>query len=243
VVAVVAAIGVATVLLRSPGQPAQEDVQVADTTTTAPPKPAGPLPGWETIPLDETSCKQTPLRNVPGKPPEAILPQALVEPAFTGAIAEVVNPAVIPLSATWEAFSPKAHGPRGHVVAEIPMGNGNGQLQLEAQVFPGTPEQIADASLYTYGDCKPPARRTLDDGTVMQLYQADVRVPEQPVQHLQVYRPEGRYYIITAAGWSEQDMVPVAGSTGFTIEGGRGKLPTTAAQLAEIAEKMVTRLG
>lgn len=122
------------------------------------------------------------------------------------------------------------------------MDNGNGELQLEAYVYGGTPVEMADASLYAYGDCKAPARRVLDDGTVLQLFQLENRNPEQPSQHLQIYRPDGREYIITAAGWSEEDMAPVAGG-GYTYEGGRGKLPATGKQLAEIATRMVAILG
>ena len=49
--------------------------------------------------------------------------------------------------------------------------------------------------------------------------------------------------MITAAGWSEQDYVPASDSSAYSIDGGRGKLPTTEAQLAEIAENMVAKLG
>lgn len=239
VVAVVAAIGVTAVLLR-PSEPSG-GVQVAESTT-APPAPTGPLPGWETIEIDESVCKQNPLINVPGIAPDALLPEAVVKQAFTGAIEAVRGPLAGAATAQWEEYSPKADGPRGYVVAEVPMDNGNGQLQLEAQVYGGTPTAMADASLYAYGDCRPPARRTLPDGTVLQMFQRDDFHPEQPMQHLQIYRPDGREYIITAAGWSEADMFPVGGGAS-TPKGGRGKLPTTEAQLAEVAEKLVTNLG
>lgn len=242
VVAVVAAIGVTTVLLRGTEDAGEDRVQVA-ATTPAKPKPAGPLPGWETIPIDEVTCKPAVPDNVPGKAPGSLLPQNVVAPAFTSAIEAVVTPDMIPLSTDWEEHSPKVDGPRGYVVAEIPMGNGNGQIQLEAYTYPGTPTRMADASLYTYGDCKAPARRTLGDGTVMQLYQADFVHPEQPMQHLQIYRPDGREYVLTAAGWSEQDYVPSKYGEGGFIEGGRGRLPATQEQLAAIAEHMVTKLG
>lgn len=242
VVAVVAAIGVTAMLLR-PGGDASGGVQVAESPApTAPAPPAGPLPGWETIPIDEVTCKQNPLINVPGTPPDRLLPQSVVEPAFTNAVQAVTGPVAGAATAQWEEYSPKADGPRGYVEAEIPMDNGNGQLQLEAYVYAGSPVAHSDASLYAYGDCKPPARHILADGTVLQLFQAETRNPEQPMQHVQVYRPDGREYIITAAGWSEADMVPVGGGA-YTIEGGRGKLPTTEAQLAELATRMVTNLG
>lgn len=239
VVAVVAAIGATTILLRGPEEPGGDRVQVAATTSATPTVPATV---WETQPIDEETCKQNPQHNIPGTPPETLLPQDVVEPAFTSAIVDVVDPNLVPLGADWQEHSPKAGGPRGYIVAEIPVGDDYGQLQLEAEVFPGTPTQMADASLHSYGDCKAPMRHTLVDGTVMQLFRADRREPEQPTQHLQVFRPDGRMYIITAAGWSEQDYVPAAGG-GHFIVGGRGKLPVTERQLSEIAETMLTRLG
>ncbi len=240
VVAVVAAIGAATVLLR----PAAEDpggggVQGAATTSAT---PAGPLPGWEPIPIDEETCKQNPLRHVPGTPPSTILPKALVRPAFTDAVESVVGVGAKVIEATWIDHSPKVGGPRGYVVAEVPMDNGFGQLQLEAGVFPGTPAQMADASVHAYGDCRPPARHVMPDGTVLQLFQPDFVDPEQPTQHLQVYRPDGREYVVTAAGWSAADLVP-AGGGGYWIRGGRGKLPVTQEQLAAVATALVGELG
>lgn len=240
VVAVVAAIGVTAVLVRQ-GAPGDGGVQVAESTT-APPAPTGPLPGWRTMEIDASTCKQNPLINVPGTPPDTLLPEVLVTAAFTGAIEAVRGPLAGAATAQWEEYSPKAEGPRGYVEAEVPMDNGNGQLQLEAQVYGGTPTARADAELYAYGDCRPPARHVLADGTVLQMFQADTRSPEQPTQHLRVYRPDGRVYIVTAAGWSEADMVPVGGGA-YMTKGGRGKLPTTDEQLAEIATRLVAKLG
>lgn len=253
-VAVVAAIGVMAVLLR-PAEQSGGGVQVADSTTptmptaptapttsTAPASPEGALPGWQLMPIDEVACKVNPLPKLHGTPPDALLPQAVVQPAFNEAVESITGAVANVGDAIWMDHSPKANGPRGYLVVEIPMDNGNGQLQLEAEVYPGSPEEMADASLYSYGDCKPPSRRVLDDGTVLQLFQADFYNPEQPTQHLQVYRPDGRIYVVTAAGWSEADMVPV-GEGASTIEGGRGKLPTTGKQLAEIATGLVANLG
>ncbi|GAB1511909.1 hypothetical protein [Actinophytocola sp. KF-1] len=241
VVAVVAGIGTATVLLRSSGEPGGGGVEVA-VSTTAPPTPTGPLPGWETIQVDKTTCQRKPLQSVPGRPPSTLLPQSVVQPAFTSAIESVVGVGTTATEAVWEDYSPKAQGPRGYLAVEVPMDNGNGQLQLEAEVYPGTPAQMADASLFTYGDCKPPARHVMPDGTVLQLFQPNPYHPEQPMQHLQVYRPDGRMYVITAAGWSDADLVPLGGG-GYTVEGGRGKLPVTQQQLADIATGLVAKLG
>jgi len=236
-VAVVAAIGATTILLRGAGDAGGDRVQVAASAT-----PTAPSTVWETQPVEEGTCEQNPLPDVPGTPPETLLLQDVVEGAYFGAIDEVIEPAVDPAVPGWEEHSAKAGGPRGYLAAKIPVDDAYGELQLEAVVFPGTPTQMADASLYSYGDCLPPARRTLADGTVMQLYQADVRDPEQPVQHLQVYRPDGRMYVLTAVGWSEEDHVPAAGG-GHFITGGRGKLPVTEQQLIEIAEHMVAKLS
>ncbi|MFI7674832.1 hypothetical protein [Actinophytocola sp. NPDC049390] len=238
VVAVVAAIGATTVLLRTAGQPSGGGgVAVAATT---PATPTGSLPGWETIPLDEATCEVP--RHVPGTPPTSILPEERVRPVFVDVVESALGARPTVSEASWTEHSPKAGGPRGYLAVEIVMDNGNGQLQLEAGAFPGTPEQIADASLNAYGDCRPPARRVMPDGTVLQLFPADVRRPEQPAQHVQIYRPNGLQYVLTAAGWSAADMVPADGG-GHWVDGGRGKLPVTEERLAYTASLLVNKLG
>jgi hypothetical protein len=56
------------------------------------------------------------------------------------------------------------------------------------------------------------------------------------MQHLGVYLPNGRHYVVTTAGYGESDMVAVGG--GYTIESGRGRLPLDDNRLAAIGEAL-----
>lgn len=252
VMAVVAAIGVSAVLLRPGDEP--DGFQVADptsppvvtspsvTSSSTPPPPTGRamfLPGWDVTLMPNTpdgSC-QTRFTQLPPEPEIDILPQNVVQPAFVSAVKSVIDKAPSVAMSEWDLNSPKAIGPRGYVAVEFPVGNGNAQVQLEAVRYGGTPIEIADASLSTYGNCDAPLRRTLPDGTIMQLYPPNGADSKSPTQPLQIYRPDNRMYIVTAAGYSEADKMPDGG-----MSGGRGNVPLTAEQLALLATKLEASL-
>jgi hypothetical protein len=246
VVAVVAVIGVGAVLLRPGG------VQVADGSTTNVPastQSSMPLPGWRpvSLPADTQTSKGNCMQQYVELPPEADVPLVSLgraKEAFIGATEAIAGKALRASNSTWLPNSEKHEAaPRGYINIAVAMDNGIGQIQLEAARYGGTPEQVANASITVYGQCGKPFRRTLDDGTVLQLYPLDTRDAVAPSQHLQIYRPDGRSYIVTSAGWSENDMVPIdGGSGGMTLGGGRGKVPVTEAQLAAIGERLVTNL-
>lgn len=264
VMAVVAAIGVSAVLLRpgdeqdgfqvagptSPPGTSQSVPSHADTTppitssnTDAPPPPTGGfkiVPGWDVVVTRNSPAGQCDpaMTMLPPEPEIDILPQDIVQPAFVSAVKSVTRKAPSVAMAEWEAHSPKAVGPRGYVAVEFPVANGNAQVQLEAVRYGGTPIEFADASVTTYGNCTaPPLRRTLSDGTVMQLYPPNSPDTPAPTQPLQIYRPDNRLYIVTAAGYAEGDKTPNGG-----MRGGRGAVPLTAEQLADVATELVANL-
>jgi hypothetical protein len=245
VVAVVAAIGVGAVLLRSDNS----GVRVADTTPPPTTQVSMPLPGWTpaAIPADgqhgAEGCKQ-PFVELPPEADVSLMPQTSVLNAFVSATKAVTGHPPLSSNTQWLTHSEKHdQAPRGYVNLEVPMSNGNGQLQLEALRFGGTPEQMANASITVYGQCGKPYRTTLADGTILQIYPLDDRDTKAPSQHVQIYQPNGRAYVITSAGWSEDDMVPINGDVGgMTLGGGRGDVPVNEAQLANIAMRFVANL-
>jgi hypothetical protein len=243
VVAVVAAIGVTAVLLRPGGG---DQVHVADQTTPAPPSSAStrtpPLPGWTLVEIP-ANCHDNVDPGLPGEPQIPLLPKEVVEPALTSSVDTATGHPAMIVSSNWMGNSPKHDAPRGYVQVEIPVAgtDGNGQVQLEVTRFGGTPDQAANADVGTYGDCEPPARHVLADGTVLQLYPVSENEPQIPTQHLQIFQPGGREYILTSAGYGVADLQPVGGGS-FSVASGRGKLPTTEAQLADIALGMVAKL-
>jgi hypothetical protein len=238
-VLMVATIGVGAMLLR-PGAPGDDDVRIA-TSTPVPPAP-GPLPGWAYVGSPDGRCATNSVQNLPEAPDMPLLPVEVVETAFTKAVQRVLGDVPATVSRYWLTTSPKHDAPAGYLTVEVPMTNGNGQIQLEAYHYGGTPTQVADASLDVYGLCTPPARHVMADGTILQLYPVNDFTPEQPTQALQIYRPDGRQFIVTAAGYSEADRVPLGGEIS-TIEGGRGALPTTERQLTDVALMLVFGLG
>lgn len=264
VVAVVAAIGVGTLLLRPDDQAG--GVRVADTPTSETTKEASketskapatvtastmttqaPMPGWETVPMpahvtgDGRSCQYSEV-ELPTPPQVSLEARAVVEPALATAVEQSVGSPPALIGGTWESNSPKHNEPRGHLVVEVGMDDGNGQIQLEAGRYGGPPERMADAEVIAYGNCDSPLRRVLDDGTVLQLYSV-IGSREAPVQYVRVYRPDGRFYYIAAAGYSEADLVSVPDSTARTVQGGRGELPVSREQLVDIAEAFVAKLS
>jgi hypothetical protein len=261
VVAVVAAIGVGTLLLR-PDDQAGDGMRVADTPTsesseTSKPRETespsttvtteAPVPGWTTValPADITRSGQSCQRDdveLPMPPAVSLAARSIVESALVGAVEHGVGTEPTMIGGNWQETSQKHDEPRGYLTVEVGMDNGNGQIQLEAGRYGGTPQEMADVDVVAYGYCDSPLRRVLDDGTVLQLYSV-IGSKEAPVQYVRIYRPDGRFYFIAAAGYSEADMVSVADSTARTVRGGRGKLPVTREQLVEIAERFVVRLG
>lgn len=249
VMAVVAVIGVSAVLLRGG---TGDDLEIA----TPPPSPSSqtddtPWPtGWREVPMppDMTRsgehCQDLNASPLPPEPDVGLLPQEQVVQAYNSAIAEVTGEQPVTVSRDWRANSPKHTSPRGYIVNEISIDAvpGNGQLQLEVGQYGGTPSQIADVMVTGYGNCAPPARYVAEDGTVLQLYQADTFTPLQPMQHLQIYRPDNRFYVITSAGFSSEDMREKPDGSSSIVDG-RGMLPTSQGELASIGLALVAKLG
>lgn len=228
VIGVVAAIGVGAMALR------QGDG--ADGLTVAAP------PGWETVDLSGRSCL-APETTLP-EPEVPLLPEETVKAAFVNSVEDVTEQAPVRATSNWTPDTGRFPPPRGYVSVEVPMDGGNGQLMLETGRHGGTPLQAAEETIGEFGICAEVYRRTLADGTLLQLFPVSDHVRNMPEQALQVYRPDGREYIVISAGYSQAESSPVTFKDGETPEGtGRGKLPTTEEQLATIAETLVANLG
>lgn len=239
VVAVVAVIGIGTMLLR-PGDENGGGVQVGDTPvltteSTPPTSTTMPLPGWKAIEVQSNAdgtCGSGLLE--PGTPRGKMPSKARISTLFSAAVAEGVGTSRLPLEwKTYESLSAFA-------VIEVDMDNGPGQVQLEIATYGGKPVEAADASLSPEGACAAPYRRILTDGTVLQLYKDATFSAEAPVQKLRIFRPDGFMYVVTSAGYSDGDYAASgadpqeANPTGVPPKDGRGKLPLTERQLAVV---------
>ncbi|MDQ3786906.1 MAG: hypothetical protein M3422_06645, partial [Actinomycetota bacterium] len=103
--------------------------------------------------------------------------------------------------------------------------------------YTGTPLAAADEQAFDVGNCDPPKRHVLADGTVLQLYDTRVSEPFQSLtQTLRIFLPNGRMYQVVAQNWGSPDLQTNRDEPGSPIRVGKGRetLPLTEAQLAEI---------
>jgi hypothetical protein len=266
VVGVVAAIGVGGVLLRSTAEgkgvepaspPATTTTAPTTTNTTTVPTESAPestttqlppssasvepvlLDGWEWVsaPMTENNGYCNPAIPPDGEPKIGLPDRAVVRQQLLAAVRVQAGTDPVLVYDSWEDYSPKTSAPRGFFDVNVEMGDGPGSVQLEVGRFGGTPKDAADADVSVYGSCEQPSRRTLSDGTVLQLYRPDFHDPEIPMQHLGIYEPNGRHYVVTTAGYGEADKTKLDNGT-YTVTSGRGRLPLADEGIAEVAESL-----
>ncbi|GGN00364.1 hypothetical protein GCM10011609_43390 [Lentzea pudingi] len=114
---------------------------------------------------------------------------------------------------------------------------GTGSVWLTLGRFAGTPLEYADDNLWTSGDCEPPYRTTLPDGTIIQLHSVRAAEPFQTLlQVMEVFRPDGLLLHLQLANYGSKDMRPAAQEGYWERSGpGRANLP--------LSEEQFSRLG
>lgn len=197
------------------------------------PKPRGSADGYD---QSKWGCTSGVVQAPP--PTATIRPEHEVVPVFAAAVTKVVAPAEVRRvrQPIWDMRDPRNDDQRGFVEVDVTDAAGTGSVQLEVVRFGGTAEQRADASAYSYGNCVRPVRKTLSDGTILQMYPVNDIDPRQPTRPVAVFTPNGRAYIITAASYGSPNLPP-EGEGGF-VDGGRGSVPLTVTQLAQLAEEL-----
>ncbi|SDK63097.1 hypothetical protein SAMN04488074_106264 [Lentzea albidocapillata subsp. violacea] len=113
---------------------------------------------------------------------------------------------------------------------------GTGSVRLVAGRFAGTPLEYADDNLWTSGDCDPPYRTTLPDGTIVQLHSVRAAEPFQTLlQVMEVFRPDGLMLRLELANYGSKDLRPAA-QEGYweRIGPGRVNLPLTEEQFSRL---------
>lgn len=114
---------------------------------------------------------------------------------------------------------------------------GTGSVELTAGRFTGTPQQYADDKLWETGDCEPPYRDVLRDGTIVQLHSVHVFEPFQTLQQvMSVYRPDGLMYQLSLSNYGSKDSRPDPKQPGVweRIGAGRPTLPLTDEQFSRL---------
>jgi hypothetical protein len=120
---------------------------------------------------------------------------------------------------------------------DVTDADGTGSIRLDVGDFTGTPLASADEQAFDVGNCVPPKRRVLTDGTVLQLYEVRPSEPFQSLtQVLRIFRPDGELYQVVVQNWGSRDFEPNPDQPQIPTRVGEGRptLPLTEAQLAEI---------
>jgi hypothetical protein len=120
--------------------------------------------------------------------------------------------------------------------ADLSDAGGTGSFRFGIGDYTGTPLAAADAQAFDVGNCEPPKRHVLADGTVLQLYETRPAEPVQSLtQVLRIFLPNGRLYQVTSQNWGSSDLETNRDQPTFPLRIGQGRatLPLTEAQLAE----------
>ncbi|NKE55741.1 hypothetical protein FXN61_02455 [Lentzea sp. PSKA42] len=126
---------------------------------------------------------------------------------------------------------------RAEYAVDLADGGGTGSVRLTAGRFAGSATVYADDSLWTFGNCAPPYRTVLPDGTVIQLHDVRAAEPFQTLlQVMEVYRPDGLLLQLELANYGSKDLRPAA-QQGYWERIGPGRLTPP------LSEEQFARLG
>lgn len=239
VVAVVAGVGVTTSVLRSslPGGMPSNQLAAASTssvvTTTS---------GWTSSARSDTRDCSNGI-SVPGEPKVDPVNLDAVNKSLLAALQKVAPKASSKITRSTMLHKPtSSDSVLASTWADVVDSGGGGSVYIEVHGFSGTPTQAADSERFVNGECTPPRRQALPDGTVMQLYAPLSYDPGHPSQALRVYTPTHRLYVITAEGFASPDWTQVANAEPGTLVvppgAGRHSLPLTEDQLTAVAESV-----
>nr|BFE54299.1 hypothetical protein GCM10017745_77260 [Saccharothrix mutabilis subsp. capreolus] len=120
---------------------------------------------------------------------------------------------------------------------DVADAGGVGSVVFTFGRFTGDPLAAANEQAYDMGNCLPPKRHVLADGTVLQIY--DV-VPSDPFasldQTLRIYLPDGRLHSVSVRNFSGWDFATNRQDPArpHRVGPGRPTLPLTEAQIAEL---------
>lgn len=209
-------------------------------STTWTPGPSAPPPaGWPVEPVPRCELPDTTDRDLDSVRADLMTLQDQVRQE----LAVVAEDATVGL--LLESTLPPNSTNAGHAynyTADISDAGGTGSVELTFGRFTGDPLTAANEQAYDLGNCEPPKRHVLADGTVLQIY--DV-VPSDPfasrTQTLRIYRPDGRLDSLTVRNFGSPDFKTNREDTAhpYRVGAGRPTLPLTEAQLAELGLAMV----
>lgn len=123
-----------------------------------------------------------------------------------------------------------------HYLADVSDERGTGSVIVFAGRYTGTPLAAADAGVWETGDCNPPYRRVLANGTIVQLHEVHIYGPFQLIaQRMVVYRPDGLMLKFELRNFGTPDLRRSASRAEWEFVGtSRETLPMTQQQFAAL---------
>jgi hypothetical protein len=209
--------------------------------TWQPAETAPPGPGREVLSIPMCDSRWAEVGSERGAKPVS----ATVVDAFGKAVGQVVAPAQVSEQQTAVRQPTKSGGRAAYSRwIDVTDAGGTGSVTIDESPYTGAPLEAADRDAFLYGNCEPPARKVMADGTVVQYASA---VPSEPFQSLtqglRIYRPNGVLVEITQRNFGSPDFRLNDDDQSFDRFGrGRETLPLSADQLAAIGE-MVAAAG
>ena len=199
----------------TPVTPGPPDTDIQASTIAPPATDTGPGPPPSSPILTTTTTRLPTSVTVTGGDCGAVflspasmpgLPQKTVDQSFLHAYYTATRHNPVALRPGGRDIADKSTNVVQRVIAE----ERNGELVLDLWEHSGTPQQAANSALGSAPECMSPRRKTLPDGTVMQLYARGSKA-----QILHVFAPSGRTYVLTLipdTGWpmSEEQLAAVA---------------------------------
>jgi hypothetical protein len=240
------------------GLPAHSPDTTWTPAPTAPPPagwPTGPVPRCE-IPdtadrdLDSVRADQAALQQRAWQAMAAVIGVPSVSrstdpsvPESSGSSAAVSDDATVgPLLETKLSSTRPNTRDAFTYTADVSDAGGTGSVMFTFGRFTGDPLTAADDQAYDMGNCQPPKRHVLADGTVLQIY--DV-APSEPFasldQTLRIYLPDGQLHSLSVRNFGSPDFATNRDDPAHPhrVGAGRPTLPLTEAQLAELGLAMV----
>lgn len=251
---VVAAIGFGVGVLALANAP--KALPPAQTLTTTPTTSVRAQANWPRI--DTPARTPSTTLNFPGMPPIRCAPTGTagvtgwpgsskvpdtVRVAWERALVEVAAPANVG-PPQFHLATPRSPGERESYGYWANVED-QGSMWLRAGSFTGSPLAHADDQMWTTGDCVPPKRHVLANGTVLQLHSVVEAAPEPTFsQVLMIYTSAGTSYRITLSNHRGEYLLSPEFNSDHTARGARRALPLTEEQLVRIgvavAEAMCT---
>ncbi|AHH93478.1 hypothetical protein GCM10010174_31770 [Kutzneria viridogrisea] len=247
VVTVVAGVGLGSAVLRGWQGPGEAPVASPPTTVVA---STGNLPsGWGPAPVTASPASPEPGAKVtcghwvtmPDNSRAPELDGALLAKVLTETVQRVAPSAKVALTNTdWSSSLKRSDGLLGTVWIDITDSGGPGSLLTEVRAYAGAPAEAADAEAFVYGGCTTPLRKTLSNGTVLQLYGVNSDDPGHPSQALRVYTANRHLYVLVAEGFGSVNWTKDTGQLAVPKGVGRRSVPLTQQQLTQVGDYLAT---